>query len=176
MTPMIMAVLAGCAALLVGIILGFIMRVMYSRYQVGSAEKSAKRLIAEAKSESEMIRKEGKLELRELKNNMKQDFEKSYQSQRKEVEQKEKRIMQMQDNMDRKLNILDKKEHDVQEKEKRIVSKERHLDQELQQVNRHREEQKQMLERLAGMNREEAKKHLLQHIESETKKEQTVIL
>lgn len=164
------------AALVIGIIAGFVLRYMFSRYHLDSAEKNAQRILSEAKANVAILQKDALLEIRELKDKMKHEFETSTSARRREFEVKEKRFMQMQENMDRKLDILDRKDRDIHDKEKRLSAKEKHLDQELQYVSRQREEQKQMLERLAGMNSEEAKKLLLKHLESETRQEQAVII
>ena len=56
---MLNAVLAAVGALLIGLIAGYVIRVVHAKTLLGSAEESAKRIIADAKREAEAKKKEG---------------------------------------------------------------------------------------------------------------------
>ncbi|MFH1380206.1 MAG: ribonuclease Y [bacterium] len=174
MTPMILIGIGG--SLLLGIILGYIFRYILSRTKVDSAELKAQQIINEAQSKVEILHKDAQLDIREMKDKMKHDFENSTASRKREVEEKEKRLMQIQENMDRKLGILDRKDRECQDKERRISAREKQLEHDAQAIQKQRDEQKNMLERLAGLNKEEAKSLLLKRIESETRAEQAGII
>jgi len=173
MDRMILVIL-GC--LLLGIVLGYILRFIYARFQASSVEAQAKRIIDSAQREAEAKKKEGILEIKDEMHKTRVKFEEETRSRRQELENLEKRLGQKDENLDRKVDILERKEREIEKKERYILGKEKHLEEESKRLTQVQEEQKRVLERLARMTPEEAKKVLLASMEEEAKREATTIV
>jgi len=82
---------------------------------------------------------------------------------------------QKEENLERKLDILEKKEKELQNRERNILVKEQKIDEEMKEIQKTRDEQRQILEKIAGFSQEEAKKMLLQTYEEEVHKEAALL-
>jgi len=154
-----------------GIVVGYFVRLVYAKSQMKSAEHIAQRLISEAQIIAETKKKEGLLEVKEAMEKERREFDRETRERRQELQNFERRIMQREETLERKVDILDKKEKELQQREKTLNAKEKTLEEETQAVAKTREEQKRILERLAGISSEEAKKLLMQSLEEEARKE-----
>ncbi len=154
-----------------GLIVGYILRLIYARRSLINAEKMAKQMISEAEAKAEAKKKEGLLEIKETLERTRREFEKDTYQRRKDLENFEKRLSQREENLDRKLDILERKERETEHRERKSVEREKILHEEENKLNLEKEENKKVLERLAGMSAEEAKKILLQSMEEEARNE-----
>lgn len=161
--------------LIAALILGYVLRLIYAKISLISAEKMAKRIISEAEAKAEAKKKEGLLEIKETLERERREFERETYQRRKDLENLEKRLSQKEENLDRKLDILEKKERGIEYRERKFIERERNLREEENKLNLEKEENKKILERLAGMSAEEAKKILLQSLEEEAKSEAALL-
>jgi len=161
--------------LVVAFVLGYILRLIYARISLINAEKMAKRIISEAEAKAEAKKKEGLLEIKEILERERREFERETYQRRRDLENLEKRFSQKEEALDRKLDILERKERDIEQRERKLLGQEKSLREEENKLNREKEENKKILERLAGMSAEEAKKILLQSLEEEAKKEAALL-
>lgn len=164
-------VFVGLGAVVLGIIIGWIIRVIAAGRQLNSAESNVKRIIDDAQKEYESKKKEGILEAKEEMHKSRMNFDRETKSRRTELQEFEKRVMQKETNLDRKVDMLEKKELELDKKVKYISSKEKWVTEESGRLSQVKEEQKKVLERLAKMTPEEAKKILLSRMEEEVKRE-----
>jgi ribonuclease Y len=169
----IVAMLLG--ALVAGIVTGYFVRLLYARGQAKSAEQMAQRLINEAKIIAETKKKEGLLEVKETMERERREFEKETRERRQELQNLERRLTQREENQDRKMDLMEKKERDLGQRERNIGVKEQSLVEESKEIARSKEEQKRILERLAGITSEEAKKMLMQSLEEEARKDAALL-
>lgn len=161
--------------LVVGVILGYLVRLIYARLSLINAEKMTKRIISEAEAKAEVKKKEGLLEVKETLERERREFEKETYQKRRDLENSEKRLNQKEENLDRKLDILERKDRDLEQRERKVLERERFIREEENKLIREKEENKKILERLAGMSAEEAKKMLLQTLEEEARIEAAVL-
>ena len=75
-----------------------------------NAAAQAKAIVDEATRNAEAIRKEGELSAKDLLFRMRQDFEKETRERREEIASLEKRMSQREANLDRRVDLLEKKE------------------------------------------------------------------
>lgn len=158
------------------IVLGYYIRIMIAKTQMKSAELTAQRLIEDAKIMAETKKKEGILEVKETMERERREFEKETRERRQEQQNFERRLNQREENLDRKLDILDKKEKELQQVERNLKTKDLALDEEKKSITKQKEEQTKILERIAGMTAEEAKKVLIQTLEDDAKKEAAMLV
>ncbi len=104
------------------------------------------------------------LEAKEEVHKMKDEMNKENQERRNELQKLENRLVHREENLDRKAENLEKKEEQLKQKENELVEEEK----ELQNL---KEEQQEKLEKIAGMNQEEAQTYLLNKMEEELEHE-----
>lgn len=85
--------------------------------KVLSAEHMAERIVAEAQREAETLKRSASLEAKEEVYRAKAAFEKEVQAKRQEVGQQEKRLQEREAGIDRKADLLHKKEGDLELRE-----------------------------------------------------------
>ena len=150
----------------VGCLIGFLATAMYNKKvsatKVGSATMQAQNILEEAKRNAEARAKELLLEAKEDSIKIKHEAEKDAKEQRGEVQRLEKRLLQ-------KEEVLDRKIENAQEKEDKFKQKSDELDVQKVEVDKIIAQQHQELERIAGMTAEEAKEVLISTIEQEAR-------
>ena len=162
-------------AVIIGIVIGYVLRVVYAKNQAKSAEHTAERIITEAKLLAETKKKEGLLEVKEQMEKERREFERETRERKQEVQNQERRLNQREENLEKKLDLLEKKERDLQQKERNITVKEAAVDNEEKELLKAREEQKRALERISGVSAEEAKKMLMQSLEEEARRDAAML-
>ncbi|MCB4790522.1 MAG: ribonuclease Y [Elusimicrobia bacterium] len=163
------------SSLILGFAIGYVVRIVYAKSHIKSAERLAEHLINEAKAVADAKKKEGLLEIKELREKERREFEQETRDRRREMQSLEQRITNKEENLERKVSILDKKERELQVLEKQVATQKTQLDEEKLNVSRAREEQKKILERLAGISADEAKKLLVKSMETEARQEAAML-
>lgn len=169
MTPLVMKIIIGIIALVVGLLIGYIIRKNIAEKTIGSAEQKAKNLILDAQNRSETIKKEITLEAKEEVHRMRSDIEREVREQRAEMQRSERRLIQKEDSLDRKIENIEKKEEGITKKEQQIDNRQKELDALVAQ-------QIQELERISGYTKEEAKQILLDEIEKDVRHDASIMI
>ncbi|MFH1715094.1 MAG: ribonuclease Y [Elusimicrobiota bacterium] len=158
-------------AVVVGIILGYIARVLAAKSSLSSAEQQAKTILSNAKRDAEAHKKEMTLEVKDEMYKNRQEFERETKDRRAELQQYEKRLGQREEGINSKQDLLEKKDRELKNAEALLFNKDRLLNEEIENVRKEREEQKNVLQRVANMSPEEAKKILMKNMEDEARHE-----
>ncbi|MBU0952010.1 MAG: ribonuclease Y [Elusimicrobia bacterium] len=166
-----MLIIAAVVSVVIGITVGYFLRILYGKSKLSASETLAKKILADAQTLAEAKKKEALLEVKETLERDRRELEKEFKDRKQEITNQERRINQKEENLERKADIIEKKERDLQERERNMHLKEKSLQDELLAVQKTREEQRIVLERVAGMTAEEAKKILFQNYEDEVRKE-----
>jgi len=157
----------------VGLFVGFFIAVLYnkkvSETKVNSAKNQVAGIIDEAKRAAEARAKEILLEAKEESIKAKHEAEKDAKEHRSELQRLEKRLLQ-------KEEVLDRKIEKAQEKEDKYRQRNEELSEKRAEADKVVAEQRQELERIAGMTAEEAKQMLVAEIEQEAKFESAKLL
>lgn len=140
--------------LLSGLILGWIIRLVYARFQLTSVEQKAARLNQEAIKDAEAKKKELLLETRDQLLKERQQQERETREQRNELQRFERRNLQKEENLENKVAELDQSRKQLVNREERLGQKEKKLA---------AEEARWLseMERIAGMSRDEAKQQIM---------------
>ena len=163
MNPLV-AVAIGIAAGVVGIAVGFIIRKSTAEKKLGSAEVQARRILEDAIKNAESAKKESIISAKEEIFQMKKEADFDLKERRKEVSRLERRIAQKEESLDAKIEGMEKKEAALQEKHAEVASLKEKVSQAL-------EAQLAVLEKTAGLSREEAKAELIAKLDSEMQHE-----
>ena len=108
MLVIIEIVLAVILSLIAGVGGGYLLRKRSAEAQIGSAEDEAKRIVAEAEAKGESRKKEALLEAKEDIHRLRQELDRDTKDRRSELQRQERRIVQKEENLDRKLDSLEK--------------------------------------------------------------------
>ena len=163
-------IIGGAAALVLGVIgffTGSAVRKHSAEKTIGSAETEAKRILNDAMKTAETRKKETLLEAKEEIHQLRQDTEKDLRERRAEVQRQEHRLQQKEETLDRKIDNLEAKEEKLAEKAKQI-------DEKIEECEQLKRSQLEMLEKISGLSKEQAKANLLQMLEGELSHEKAV--
>ncbi len=159
--------LIGVAVFLAG---WFVRRVM-DRSKIVSAEELAEKIVREAQREAETQKKGAILEAKDEWYRAKAKFEEDTQQTRSEIESKQKQVEKREENLNRKVEFIDKKEREIEEGAEELANKDKTVTERSEKLSRLIDEQNERLERIAGMNRDDAKKLLIKNMESDARLE-----
>ena len=169
-------VLVILVAIIAGIVAGFILKQLLAAKKIKSSESLAARIVEESKKEAETIKKEAILQVKENLLKMKADFDRETKDKKSDLDSLEKRIRSKEENLDKRIDVLEQKEKSIEEREKAIVNKETAIEEKHHKLDNILKEQKDKLERIAGISSEEAKKILIQSIEADAKHDAALIV
>jgi ribonucrease Y len=158
-------------AILAGIIVGYIIKQLFSAKKIRSSESLAARIVEEAKKESETIKKESLLQAKENLLKMRGDFDRETKDRKTELDGLEKRIRSKEENLDKRIDQLAQKETNIEGREKSLTTREGAIEEKHRKLDETLAEQKEKLEKIAGISSEEAKKILIQSMESDAKRD-----
>jgi ribonucrease Y len=164
------------AAILAGIVLGYFFKQMFAARKIKSSENLAARILEEAKKESETIKKEAILQARENLLKMKADFDRETKDKKNELDGLERQIQTKEDNLSKRIDQVAQKESSVENRERSITSKEQSIEEKHRKLDVVLQEQKEKLEKIAGISSDEAKNLLIQSMESEAKRDAAAIV
>jgi len=160
---------------LVALAVGYALRLVYANLNAKSIEQVSKGIIKEAKLIAETESKEILLNAKLVTDRDRKEFEREIKEKRQSVQNMENRLNQREENLEHKTDTVYKRERDLVGKEKNFSVKERLLSLKFLEVDKIREEQKKILEKISGMTREEAKKIFLSEIEKDAKYDAVIL-
>jgi len=157
------------AGLVAGITALYIIYRIRAGAGVDEARRKAEGLVKEAERNARSLKKEAELQAKDFLLKAKSEFEKESRERREELQRMEKRLEQKEENIDKKMRLIEGKEHDLASREKALDLKLKNITRREHEVKGLEDERKRQLERLAGMTAEEAKKQLIESIENEAR-------
>ncbi|MDQ0557292.1 ribonuclease Y [Paeniclostridium ghonii] len=152
-----------------GIIVGYFVRKNISEAKIGQAEKMADDIIDKANKDAETLQKEKLLEAKEEIHKWRNEAEKENKERRIEVQKFERRIIQKEEVLDKKLQALENKETVLTDKLKKIEKKEEH-------VEAIKVQQLEKLESISGITSDKAKEIILTNAEREVRREMSIMI
>ena len=163
----LMSIILGAVGLIAGIIAGRFIFAKDTKKQLEEADQQAQRIISDAQTQSETLKKEKILEAKEKYVQLKVDHEKEVLEKNRKVAEGENRLKQKEVQINQKDSNLEKqlKENDaIKENLNRqleVVSQKR------TELEKHQEEHIRRLEKISGLTAEEAKNQLVESLKQE---------
>lgn len=157
-------------------ILGYLIRKYQAKRKLKGAEDKAKKMVETAKIEAQEVRHEAELAAKDTLLKTRAEFEKETKERRQELLILEKRLIQKEENLDRKVDIIDRKEKDIERREHSIIDKEKVVHSKERGLEALLQEEKEKLQRVSGMTRDEARHILLKRFEDEVKQEAAIMI
>ena len=163
-SAVLMCVGVAILSLVIGALVGFIIRKKIGEAKIGSAEIESKRILDEAKADAESAKKTALLEAKEGIMSQRNEFEREMKERRAEANRLENRLNKKEENLDKKTDQLEKKNEQLDRKIKENEALKEKIEEALL-------EQQKKLEEISGVTAEEAKEELIERVESEVKHE-----
>jgi ribonuclease Y len=160
---------------LLSLVLGYVLRLIYAKVNARSAEQISERIIKEAKMIAETKTKEALLEAKVIVDKERKDFDQEIKERKQSIQNMENRLGQREESLYKKIDAVEKKEKELFSKEKDIFSKEQSLTSKFAEIEKIKEEEKVVLEKISGFTREEAKKLLMSKMEQEAKQDVAIL-
>ena len=153
--------------LVAGLFIGILACILYrnkkakdDKAKIANAEEEALRIINDAIKSAESKKREATLEAKEEILRSRKEYEKEEKERRADLQKQERRLQQKEENIDRKTDAIEKKEE-------ALAQKHAALDKENEEIKIIKRSQTEMLERISGFTADEAKKYLIEQVESE---------
>ncbi len=151
--------------------IGWFVNSKIGQNKISSAEERSKKIMADAERDAAAVQKEKMLEVKDEWYRKKHEFENEANQKRNKLQAYEKQLNGREENIDRKVDLLGKKEKEVQNLQKNNEVRSNELDQKLQQLDQMIAEENLKLERASGMSRDEARKLLMDNLLDSVKTE-----
>ena len=163
-------------AVFIGAAGGYVVNTHIGKKKGRDAEETSRRMIEESKKEASNIIADAQIEAKEIIFTAKSQSDAEAKDRLKEVSAIEKRIHQREELIDHKLTTLDKREQELKKNEQSLADRQRHVENMKADVENLRKQQIAKLEEISGMDSKQAKKELMQSLESEARHEAAKLL
>ena len=150
---------------LVGLIVGIIAMFIINIIRKNRANDKANKIIEDAKNDAEQIKKDYIEEAKKESNELKSRIEEELKEKKSEIKENESRLNIREENIERRDTNLQKRENLLEEKEKDILAKQKNIQEQEANVEKIKNEQLEMLEKISGYDKEKAKKMVMKKIE-----------
>lgn len=151
--------------------IGWFVNSKVGQNKISSAEERSKKILADAERDASAVQKEKLLEVKDEWYRKKHEFENEANQKRNKLQAYEKQLNAREENIDRKVELLNKKEKEVQILQKTNESRSKDLEQKVVYLDQMVAEENIKLERASGMSRDEARKLLMDNLLDSVKTE-----
>lgn len=150
-----------------GFVLGGIHRKKVAEAEIGSANEEALRIVNQAVQTAESKKKEAILEAKDEIHKLRNEADKELRERRAEVQRQERRLIQKEES-------LDKKTENIEKKEELLAEKIKAADDRMEEVERLKRSELEMLEKVSGYTKEQAKALLMEQLDESLTHEKAV--
>ena len=150
---------------IIGLFVGIIVMIIFNYIKNILSAKNVENLLEKAKKEADQIKKDYISEAKQEANRYKSDIENELKDKKAEVKETEERLLQRENNMDKREELIHKREITLDERENNIVEKQKELQDEKASVEDIKKEQVELLEKIAGYSKKEARDLVLKKVE-----------
>ncbi|MBR2289453.1 MAG: ribonuclease Y [Clostridia bacterium] len=149
--------------------IGYFLRKKIAESKIQSAEQEAGKILDRAKEEAENLKKEEIIKSKEEILQLRNDLDKEIKERRGEIQLQEKRLIQKEENLEKRTSIFEGKEKELDRKFTESEKKR----QELEGMYAREVEE---LQRISGLTQEQAKRQLLSDLEKELTQEKAQLI
>lgn len=161
MTDLLISILL----VVVGLIVGFVVSMIASSLREAGANKKAELILEKALKEAEKNKRDSILETKEEIHKLKLDFDKTVKEKKQEIKESEDRLLQREKNMDKRDELYQKREATLDEKEEKLFEKQKEIQNEQAKVEELKEEQIEILQKISGVSKDEARNMVMSKVE-----------
>lgn len=150
---------------LLGLFMGILGSIVLNYLKANHASKRIESMIASAKKEADKIKRDYILDAKEEAHKIKIDTEKEIKEKKSEMKESEERLLIRETNMDRRDQTLQNREKMLEDKETSLLSKQKEIQVELVEVEEMKKQQIELLEKIAGFSKNQARDMVLKKVE-----------
>ena len=167
MDPIIIYIIIGAAALILGTILGKLVFAKNTKKQVEDAGQLAKKIIADGQLQAENLKKEKLLEAKEKFVQLKSDHDRDVMQRNQKILDTENRVKQKEQSINQKDQQLEKQIKDNEGIKETLNRQIEVVNIKRTELEKHQEEHIRRLEKVAGLSAEDAKTQLIESLKQE---------
>lgn len=165
----IITVIVSLLMLAIGVAVGFILVRFVLKSSAKNAMQDAAQIKSDAEKQADIIKREAKAEAKDTAYQLKQEAEQEIAERRKEIKGLENRLMQREENLDKRVDSLDAREHQISSLAGQVEKKDKDLTAALAQAQTE-------LIRVANMSEKQAREVLLENVKSDVTREAAAII
>ena len=155
--------------LLVGIVVGVLLRKRLVEGHQANIDSQGKQIIETAISQAGQIKKESLLKIKEEAYKQKQLAQEEIRKEKQEVKEELQRVANKKGQLKQEWSALDKRQNDQEKRSNYLKQQEKVLVEKNKEIDLIIGKQRYELEKLSGMSQDEAKKSLMESLESEAR-------
>ncbi|WP_136810049.1 ribonuclease Y [Desulfosediminicola flagellatus] len=155
----------------IGAVAGYLLRKQFIEGHQRNIQAQSKQIIENAIVEADQLKKEALLQSKEEAYHIKQAHEKELKAEREELKSEERQLGRKRETLKKEWDSLDRKTRDLQNAEKKLRDSEAEIGEKHKEVDNLIGKQRYEMARIAGISQEEAKKMLMDSLESEARME-----
>ena len=173
-----MALISGISALVLWVIavVYYFLRKRHVTQDLFRAQEEAKALLEKATTEANQITQKASAEVKERSRNLEEEVERQTRDRRKKINEMERRLVNKEENLDRRFQAMERREREFSGRERRVFQREKDLEVQEEKAAGLVKNQMEELERISGLSQEEAKGQLIKKIEDEARLEAVQIV
>lgn len=149
----------------IGLIVGIIAMFIVTLIRKNSASDKADKILEHARIEGEKIKKDYINEAKAEANEIKTKTDEEIRERKQEIKDSENRLNTREENIDRRDQNLQKREDLLDEKEKNLLDKQNDIQEQEANVEKIKNEQLQLLEKISGYTKEKARELVMKRVE-----------
>ena len=158
-------IISSILLVLVGLIVGIIAMFIVNLIRKNSASDKADKILEHARIEGEKIKKDYIAEAKAEANELKLKNDEEIKEKKQEIKESENRLITREENIDRRDQNLQKRENLLDEKEKNLLDKQKDIQEQEANVEKIKEEQLSLLEKISGYNKDKARELVMKKVE-----------
>ena len=159
-----------------GAIIGWWLGEVIQKNKVNKSKEDAEKIVKEAKFRAEEIVRKADLDAKELLYKLRIDFEKQNSSKKSELVQLEKRLLQREENLEKRLDFIESKSNELTKQEENLKQAAYEAEKKNQALNQLIEEEKEKLKSISSLTPQEARELLLRRYEEELRGEKAKMI
>ena len=152
---------------IIGIFLGVVINNIISNIKKKNATLEAEKIIEEAKREAQKSKRDCILEAREEANRIKVETEKDIKEKKQEIKENELKIIQREESIERRDISLQNREKLLDERDNNLLQKQKEIQEKEVNLEKLEKKKEEMLEKISGYSKSEAKKEIMSCVENE---------
>jgi ribonuclease Y len=154
--------------------LGWMFNSKLGKKSLISAEEKAKQIISDAQKDTNNLKREKLLEVKDEWYKKKNEFDIEVNQKRQKLGHLEKQIIAREENTEKKFELVLKKEKDTKLFEKELIELKKNLEIRNTDIQKAEQEQNLKLEKISGLTAEEAKKMLVENMVNQAKQDAAI--
>ncbi len=151
--------------IILGLFVGIIIMIVLNYINNSLSDKKAESIIDKANKEADKIKRNYLLDAKEEAHKLKIETEREVKEKKNEIKESEERLLLRESNIDKRDQTLQNREQMLEERENNLVNKQREIQKEQDKVEDIKKQQVELLEKIAGYSKNEARDLVLKKVE-----------